>query len=132
MNLGMPEMIFIFLLALVIFGPKKLPELGRQMGKFLAEFKKASNDFKNQLEVEMMNIELEERAKKQEVERAAADDSQKILPPEKPFDTVIVPAPGAVSRDFEPVPDEAAAPAEAALPPAETPVNGNARVVPDA
>ena len=65
MNLGMPEMIFIFLLALVIFGPKKLPELGRQLGKALAEFKKASNEFKNQLEVEMMNIELEERAKKQ-------------------------------------------------------------------
>ena len=62
MNLGMPEMIFIFLLALVMFGPKKLPELGRQLGKALAEFKKASNEFKNQLEAEMMNIELEERA----------------------------------------------------------------------
>ena len=72
MNLGMPEMIFIFLLALVIFGPKKLPELGRQLGKALAEFKKASNDFKNQLEVEMMNIELEERAKKPEAERSIA------------------------------------------------------------
>ena len=70
MNLGMPEMIFIFLLALVIFGPKKLPELGRQLGKALAEFKKASNEFKNQLEVEMMNIELEERAKKTELEQA--------------------------------------------------------------
>ena len=92
MNLGMPEMIFIFLLALVIFGPKKLPELGRQLGKALAEFKKASNDFKNQLEVEMMNIELEERAKKQEVERADAD-SQRILPPEKPFETLIVSRP---------------------------------------
>ena len=64
MNLGMPEMIFIFLLALVIFGPKKLPELGRQLGKALGEFKKASNEFKNQLETEMLNIELEERAKK--------------------------------------------------------------------
>ena len=71
MNLGMPEMIFIFLLALVIFGPKKLPELGRQLGKALAEFKKASNEFKNQLEVEMMNIELEERAKKAEVRERA-------------------------------------------------------------
>ena len=66
MNLGMPEMIFIFLLALVVFGPRKLPELGRQLGKALAEFKRASNEFKNQLEVEMMNIELEERVKKQE------------------------------------------------------------------
>lgn len=132
MNLGMPEMIFIFLLALVIFGPKKLPELGRQLGKALAEFKKASNDFKNQLEVEMMNIELEERAKQQEAERAAAE-SNRILPPEKPYETLIVPAPGAVSREsFEPAPEGTSASAEAAHPPAESPANGNARVVPDA
>jgi len=77
MNLGMPEMIFIFLLALVIFGPRKLPELGRQLGKALAEFKKASNEFKNQLEVEA-------RANKQ------PDTSPKILPAEKLFDTVNV------------------------------------------
>ncbi len=66
MNLGMPEMIFIFLLALVVVGPKRLPGLARQLGKYMAEFKRASNEFKNQLETEMMNIELEERAKKQE------------------------------------------------------------------
>ena len=79
MNLGMPEMIFIFLLALVVFGPKKLPELARQLGKFMAEFKRASNEFKNQLETEMMNIELEERAKK----RGPPDSAPKILPAEK-------------------------------------------------
>jgi TatA/E family protein of Tat protein translocase len=95
MNLGMPEMIFIFLLALVIFGPRKLPELGKQLGKALAEFKKASNDFKNQLEVEMMNIELEERAKKSEVEQATAERT--ISPIERLFDTISGP-PGAVSR----------------------------------
>ena len=65
MNLGMPEMIFIFLLALVVVGPKRLPELARQLGKWAAEFKRASNEFKNQLETEMMNIELDERARKQ-------------------------------------------------------------------
>jgi len=92
MNLGMPEMIFIFLLALVIFGPKKLPELGRQLGKALAEFKKASNEFKNQLEVEMMNIELEERAKK------LPEASPQILPAEKLFDTASVPPTESVPR----------------------------------
>ena len=86
MNLGMPEMIFIFLLALVLFGPKKLPELGRQLGKFLAEFKKASNQFKNQIEVEMMNIELEERAR-----QAPPPDSPKILPGENLYETTGVP-----------------------------------------
>ena len=85
MNLGMPEMIFIFLLALVVVGPKRLPELARQLGKIMAEFKRASNDFKNQLETEMMNIELDERAKKQ-AEAATAEPSEeswepKILPP---------------------------------------------------
>jgi sec-independent protein translocase protein TatB len=91
MNLGMPEMIFIFLLALVVVGPKRLPGLARQLGKYMAEFKRASNEFKNQLETEMMNIELEERAKKQE-------EAPKILPPEKTSEPSILPATGIVSR----------------------------------
>lgn len=64
MNLGMPEMIFIFLLALIIFGPKKMPEIGRQIGRALAEFKKASNDFKMQIEDEIRQLEYEEQQKK--------------------------------------------------------------------
>lgn len=64
MNLGFPEMIFIFLLALIIFGPRKLPEVGRQLGKFMAEFKRASNEFKSQIESEMRQIEWEESQKK--------------------------------------------------------------------
>lgn len=96
MNLGMPEMIFIFLLALVLFGPKKLPELGRQLGKALAEFKKASNEFKSQLEMEMMNIELEERSRRQ------PEPPPKILPAEKLFDTVNVPPIEAIPRDSLP------------------------------
>jgi TatA/E family protein of Tat protein translocase len=77
MNLGMPEMIFIFLLALLIFGPRKLPEVGRQIGKALAEFKRASNEFKAQLETEMRNLELEEAAKKQQAAAPAT------VPPER-------------------------------------------------
>ena len=91
MNLGMPEMIFIFLLALVVVGPRKLPELGRQLGKFLAEFKRASNEFKNQLETEMLNIELEERAKKQQ-------QDPKVLPPEEPWERLMRPLTETVSR----------------------------------
>lgn len=64
MNLGFPEMIFIFLLALIIFGPRKLPEIGRQLGKAMAEFKRASNEFKSQIESEMRQIEWEEAQKK--------------------------------------------------------------------
>ena len=105
MNLGMPEMIFIFLLALVLFGPKKLPELGRQLGKALAEFKKASNEFKSQLEMEMMNIELEERAK-----QPPPAPSPTILPAEKLFDTVSVPPMDSIPRASLPLAAEAATP----------------------
>jgi Tat protein translocase TatB subunit len=108
MNLGMPEMIFIFLLALVVVGPRKLPELGRQLGKALAEFKRASNEFKNQLEVEMMNIELEERAKKAPAAAGLdADSNRTILPIEKLFETTSGPPAGSVSRGL---PEDISAP----------------------
>jgi sec-independent protein translocase protein TatA len=56
----MPELIIIFVIALIIFGPRKLPELGRSLGKSLAEFKRASNELRSTLEEE---IRVEERAK---------------------------------------------------------------------
>jgi TatA/E family protein of Tat protein translocase len=59
MNLGFPEMIFIFVLALIIFGPKKLPEIGKQIGRALNEFKRASNEFKSQIETEINNLDVE-------------------------------------------------------------------------
>lgn len=65
MNLGFSEMFFIFLMALIIFGPKKLPEIGRQIGKALADFKRYSNDFKYQLESEVRQWEIEETLRKE-------------------------------------------------------------------
>lgn len=65
MNLGFGEMAFIFVIALLIFGPRKLPELGRHVGKALAEFKRASNEFKGQFEIEMRRIEVEETLRKE-------------------------------------------------------------------
>jgi len=59
MNLGFPEMVFLFLLALIIFGPKKMPEIGRQIGRALAEFKRASNEFKAQIETEIRQLDVE-------------------------------------------------------------------------
>jgi sec-independent protein translocase protein TatB len=55
------ETIFLFFLALIIFGPKKLPEIARQVGKYLNEFRRASNEFKAQIEQEIQNLEVEER-----------------------------------------------------------------------
>jgi TatA/E family protein of Tat protein translocase len=57
--LGMPEMMFIFVLALVLFGPKKLPEIGRTVGKAITEFRKASNEMKSTFEREMKSLEQE-------------------------------------------------------------------------
>jgi sec-independent protein translocase protein TatB len=52
-NLGMPELMMIMFLALLLFGPKKLPEIGKQVGKALGEFKRASHDLKRSIEDEM-------------------------------------------------------------------------------
>ncbi|MCP4654302.1 MAG: twin-arginine translocase subunit TatB [bacterium] len=58
--LGVPELIFILVLALLIFGPRKLPQIGRTVGKGLAEFRKASNDLKRTINAEMIDEELRE------------------------------------------------------------------------
>jgi len=55
--IGIPEMIIIAVVALIFFGPRKLPELGRSLGKSLAEFKRASNDLKNSLDDEIRQEE---------------------------------------------------------------------------
>src|SRR2546421_1744589 len=70
-SIGMPELIIIFVIALIIFGPRKLPELGRSLGKSLAEFKRASNELKSTLEEE---IRLEEQ-------RSALDEKKAAAPP---------------------------------------------------
>jgi sec-independent protein translocase protein TatA len=57
-SIGMPELIVIFVIALIVFGPKKLPDLGKSLGKSIAEFKRASNELRNTLEEE---VRLEER-----------------------------------------------------------------------
>jgi sec-independent protein translocase protein TatA len=59
-SLGIQEMILIFIIALIVFGPKKLPEIGRTIGKALGEFKKATDDFKNTIEREVRVEELKQ------------------------------------------------------------------------
>jgi TatA/E family protein of Tat protein translocase len=98
-RMSFSETIFLFFLALIIFGPKKLPEIARYVGKTLAEFRRASNEFKAQIEQEIANIEVEKR--------------QTILPPS--------PAPeGTASRSLNAAPSEAfpsqASPADAVPP----------------
>jgi TatA/E family protein of Tat protein translocase len=79
-SVGVPELIIIFTIALIIFGPRKLPELGKSLGKSLAEFKRASNELKNTLDEEIRS-EDRRSAERQEppkvpsaVEPAHADE----------------------------------------------------------
>jgi sec-independent protein translocase protein TatB len=65
-SLGMADSLILMVLALVVFGPRRLPQIGRQIGKLMYEFRKASNDFKFQMEEELRNSEDAERRKKEE------------------------------------------------------------------
>ena len=60
-NLGFPELVVVFTLALLLFGPRKLPEIGRSLGKSLNEFKKATNDLKTTWETEVVAEEQDLR-----------------------------------------------------------------------
>ena len=70
-TLGMADSLILMVLALVVFGPRRLPQIGRQIGKLMYEFRKASNDFKFQMEEELRLSEEADRRKKEEAERAA-------------------------------------------------------------
>lgn len=60
-SIGLPELIFIMVLALLIFGPKRLPEIGRTIGKGLSEFRRASNDLKRTIDTEILAADDERR-----------------------------------------------------------------------
>jgi Tat protein translocase TatB subunit len=83
--IGMPEMVVIAVIALIIFGPRKLPELGKSLGKSIAEFKRASNELKNTLEEEIRTEELQDARKSAEIPKATA------APPVAPAATVAPP-----------------------------------------
>ncbi len=76
-SIGMPELIIILTIALIIFGPRKLPELGRSLGKSLSEFKRASSELRNTLDEEI-RIEDQKSAERQRAPEparpVAADD----------------------------------------------------------
>jgi sec-independent protein translocase protein TatB len=101
------ETIFLFVLALIVFGPKKLPEIARQVGRYMNEFKRASNEFRAQIEQEISHLDRE--------------DARKILPPSEP------PA-GATSRSLTTAGSEnsSEAPATLAAPASEGPPTSSA------
>jgi sec-independent protein translocase protein TatB len=78
----MADSLILMVLALVVFGPRRLPQIGRQIGKLMYEFRKASNDFKFQMEEELRVAEEADRRKKEEAQRqqlAASQPSQESV-----------------------------------------------------
>jgi sec-independent protein translocase protein TatA len=82
--IGMPELIVIFVIALIIFGPRKLPELGKSLGKSLAEFKRASNDLRHTLEEE---IRVEDAKPKPPESKTSSPPENQVESTPSPTDT---------------------------------------------
>ena len=100
--LSVPHMIVVFLVVLVVFGPQKLPELARSLGKLMAEFRKASTDFKGAFEEEMRDLERQARVaelRKKNAEAEAAEAKAKGLES---------PAASSATSDTETLPEAAA------------------------
>lgn len=105
-SIGMPELILIFVVALLVFGPKKLPELGKSLGRGLAEFKRASDDLKRTIEDEIEQGKHEAEAVKKQV--AEVRQTVTAVSPAAP----VAPA----------VPAVPAPPAEPSIPRADSPI----------
>ncbi len=106
-TLGGPELFLIFVVALIVFGPRKLPEIGKSLGKMMAEFRRASNEFRSTIE--------------SEVEAEKIREAMRIEPPKvEPAG----PAAGAPpSTEYPPGPEAAASEPAPAAPPAEETVS---------
>jgi sec-independent protein translocase protein TatA len=102
-SIGMPELIIILVIALIIFGPRKLPELGRSLGRSIGEFKKASNELRSTLEEEIRIEEQRDqrasiRAEQDSAMAAAATPPSATPPPvtpEPPVSDTVTRTPGA-------------------------------------
>jgi sec-independent protein translocase protein TatB len=92
------DTLLLMALALVVFGPRRLPKIGRQLGKLMYEFRKASNDFKFQMEEELRNAEDADRRKKEEEERQRA---LAAAPPPAQLETTASQTPAAPSTTQE-------------------------------
>lgn len=82
-GIGVPELIVIFVIALLVFGPKKLPDLARAVGKGFAEFKRATQEVKETIDEEIKQIRLEEEKADiekylEETKKAAEDSAREI------------------------------------------------------
>lgn len=98
-SLGLPELLMIFIVALIVFGPRKLPEIGKTLGKALNEFKKASDELKNTIEREVHADEMKSLAADV---KSDVTGLTSLTPP--PATTVSRGEPAAITVEAHPVP----------------------------
>jgi sec-independent protein translocase protein TatA len=101
-TLGVQEMIVIFVIALVLFGPKKLPELGRTIGKAITEFRRASNDLKASFEREMQTLERESQSLSQVTNVTAGDIFNRAINYDPDHETRSLPPAETAGNPLEP------------------------------
>jgi sec-independent protein translocase protein TatB len=139
MNFGFSgEMIFIFFLALILFGPKKMPEIGRQVAKFLNEFRRASNEFRSQIESEINSLETSTGVSRQQIlpplQAPLGSLANRIFNPptaerRQVAETAVTEPVAVASTEVEPPAAETAAAVETGLAPSPEPAS---KVAPDA
>ena len=117
-SLGMADSLILMVLALVVFGPRRLPQIGRQIGKLMYEFRKASNDFKFQMEEELRNAEEADRRKKEEERQRALAAQQPSEQASVSVPALSAPALPPVNSVESPYPGEGTYPPPALEPPA--------------
>jgi Tat protein translocase TatB subunit len=106
-TLGGPELFLILVIALIVFGPRKLPEIGKSIGKMLVEFRRASNDFKRTIEEEVEADKLKHAldttssAAPSVAPPPPAEAPASLPPPHDPVAPAVDSAVGAVSREVE-------------------------------
>jgi len=121
-NLGMADSLILMVLALVVFGPRRLPQIGRQIGKLMYEFRKASNEFKWQMEEELRTAEESDRRKQLALDAqrtAAAPLAEDPAPAQTSEPRILPPSTGAPVEASRPGSDVAVAEPQPA--PAEEP-----------
>ena len=92
-SLGVPELLLIMVVALIVFGPRKLPEIGRTLGKALAEFRKATDDLKNTIEREVRVEELKQIGPSVVAPFESVSRSEPLAPTPGPFENAAEPGP---------------------------------------
>jgi sec-independent protein translocase protein TatB len=108
-TLGMTDSLILMVMALVVFGPRRLPQIGRQIGKLMYEFRKASNDFKFQMEEELRNAEEADRRKKEDerqrllAAQTTAEQASVSAAPPPAAKVAVMPSPG--DKTDTPAPD---------------------------